>query len=454
MHEGAPVSCPVSAAVLAVLAAAKDGKLVLCVGAGLSVAADACLPTGARLGELLDERLNGRLAGYESPQDPKNLIAVADAAADLVDGLAALQAEVLELADFKTASPNYGHQALALLLAEGALTALSWNWDTCIERSIPAGELLEVARTNDDADNLAQPQLAKVHGCATMRPTLLITSEQLDKAPVWTEQAFAERIRGSAMVFVGIGDVADYAKRRIKDLLDEFSPPDVRVVSQSIKRSWLESVWAELLPSLPEARRIEEDADSFLDDLARAWARELTDRDRADSAGVRAGVRAGVNRVLDAVGELTAVDLIQWCRASIIRPEMGASAVRATNTGDVVLAAGVLAAHADRSVNVPRPACCAIGDELIELLVLRDRASAADVQREARRRAEELSSKEYLPEGRVRFLIGGTVVGALSESGETPDVLAGPIDPEDVVDGPQGVPISYLKASAVLEEAA
>ena len=454
MHDAAPVSSAVSAVVLALLAAAKDRKLVLCVGAGLSLAADACLPSGARLGELLDERLHGRLDGYESPEDPRNLIAVADAAAQLVDGLEALQAEVLELADFKTATPNYGHQALALLLAEGALTALSWNWDSCIERSLPAGELLEVARTKDDAKNLAEPQLAKVHGCATMRPTLLITSEQLDKPPVWTEQTFAERIRGSVMVFVGIGDVADYAKRRIKDLLDEFSPPDVRVVSPSIKQKWDESVWAELLPALPEARRIEEDADSFLDDLARAWARELTDRVQADRANVKAEVRAGVDRVLDAIGRLTAVDLIRWCRASIIRPEMGTSAVRAPNTGDVLLAAGVLAAGADGSVDVPRPACCSIGDEVVELLTLRDRASASDVQREARRRAEELSSREHLPEGTVRFLIGGTVLGALSEFGEPADVLAGRIDPEDVVDGPQGVPITYLKASTVLEEAA
>ena len=224
MHVPAPVSSSVSAVALTLLAAAKDRKLVFCIGAGVSVADDAGLPSGRRLGELLHERLKDRLTGYVPPDDVTDLIAVADAAGVPDGGLEALQGEVLELAAFKTATPNYGHQVLGMLLAEGALTALSWNWDTCIERARPTGEDLDVARTKEDMANLARPQLAKVHGCATMRRTLLITSTQLLEPPVWTEQAFAERIRGSVMVFVGIGDVADYAQTRIKRLLADFAP--------------------------------------------------------------------------------------------------------------------------------------------------------------------------------------------------------------------------------------
>jgi hypothetical protein len=437
--------------VLTLLAAAKDRRLVVCVGAGVSIAEDACLPSGAKLGQLLDARLQGRLEGYVSPDDVCDLIAVADNAVQLAGGLESLQPEILELADFKRATPNYGHQVLGLLLAEGALTALSWNWDSCIERSV-SGELLDVARTKEDMENLPNTQLAKVHGCATMPPTLLITSEQLTKPPVWTDQMFAERIRGSVMVFIGIGDVADYAQRRLQQLLDEFSPPDVRVVSRSIRTSWTESRWATVLPELPEEKRIEEDADVFLDALARAWARELLEHLHTDCAAMSDELKAGVERVIDAVGQLSSVRLLRWCRASVDRPSPGESAVRAQNTGDVMLAAGVLAATSDAPVHTPRPACCSIGDNSLELLVMRDRANASDVKREARRRAEELASSNQVPGGTVRFLVGGTVVGGLDS--DTDDVLAGPEDPTDIVVGPHASRITYLKASAVLEQAA
>lgn len=129
MHTPQPVSRPVSATVLEVLAAARNGRLVVCLGAGVSVADDAALPTGKQLGERLDQRLASRLQGYISPANPENLIAVADAAFDAAGGLEALQAEVLQLAEFNTATPNYGHLVLGMLLAEGAFTALSWNWD-------------------------------------------------------------------------------------------------------------------------------------------------------------------------------------------------------------------------------------------------------------------------------------------------------------------------------------
>src|SRR4051794_10105700 len=204
---------------------------------------------------MLDERLDGRLDGYVRPDDVRNLIAVADAAVVPASGLEALQVEVLQLARFTNAVPNYGHQAIALLLVEGALTALSWNWDTCIERAA-GGELQQVARTQADMEELGNTRLAKVHGCATMRRTLLITSEQLTNPPVWADHAFQERIRGSAVVFIGIGDVADYAQRRLRQLLEELAPLDVRVVSPSIGEGWDSSMWSELLPELEEERRV------------------------------------------------------------------------------------------------------------------------------------------------------------------------------------------------------
>lgn len=454
MHVAEPSHTAVPAVALELLALAKAGRLVVCVGAGLSMAQDARLPSGTRLGELLDQRLQGRLRGYQSPANPGDLIAVADNAVALVNGVRALQAEVLELAYFTTATPNYGHQALALLLAEGALTALSWNWDTCIERSLGRGEDLTVARTAEDIDNMVQPHLAKVHGCATNPHTMLITSEELDKPPVWTEKTFASRIYGSVMLFIGIGDVADYARRRIEQVLAEFTPPDVRVVTPNIMNGWEASKWAEIMPTLAPEKRIEAYADNFLDELARAWVRDLGERLRIDVAGRSDEIQVGASRVIDAIEEMNSVLLLRWCRASIDHPKTGESSVHAPHTGDALLAMAVLASESTAEIRAPRPACCVIGDEVFELFVLKDRANAEDIKREARRRAAELASRDNVRDGTVRFLLAGTVVGSLDSDTDSFDVLAGAPDCADIVDGPHSSNVSYLQASAVLARAA
>lgn len=454
MHTPQPVSRPVSAAVLEVLAAARNGRLVVCLGAGVSVADDAALPTGKQLGERLDQRLASRLQGYISPANPENLIAVADAAFDAAGGLEALQAEVLQLAEFNTATPNYGHLVLGMLLAEGAFTALSWNWDSCIERAAPPREQFQVARTATDLQYLQHPHLAKVHGCATMPPTLLITSEQLAMPSVWTEQAFAQRLQSSTMVFIGIGDVADYAERRIADLIQQLQPPDVRIVARGIRDGWAESVWARVLPNLPDDRRIQEDADDFLDELGRAWAKELIDRVLADARESSETTRRGVERVTAAIARLGALDAIAWSRAILMRPETGSSAIRATNTGDVVLAAGVLASQVDAAVDTPRPACCSIGDDVYELLAPRERAPASEVQREARRRAEALSGGSQLAGRNLCFVVGGTVLGPLDNADSAGTDLLSTADSSDLIDGPSATQFTFRRASELLQAAA
>lgn len=168
--------------VSAIFDAAARGRLVICAGAGLSLALPADLPSGAELGQRLDTRFKQLIAGYASPADPDDLIDVADAGKALEAGEEMLRTEVLKLARFLDADPNYGHRMMAELLCEGAVgVLLLWNWDNCIERVDVTPERLEVARSWDDLDQLEQPSVAKVHGCATRKRTLLITSEDLSE---------------------------------------------------------------------------------------------------------------------------------------------------------------------------------------------------------------------------------------------------------------------------------
>lgn len=453
MYSAPPLDTPVPPIALTLAAAARNGELVVCVGAGVSMAMDADLPSGEGLAEKLHERL-GRLAGYVAPENIRDLIAVADAAVAPAGGEEALRLEVLELARFERATPNHGHQVLGLLLAEGALTLLTWNWDNCIERSAPEEEQLRVAKTHAEMQDLLRPQMAKVHGCATMPPTLLITSTHLSSPPVWAEQAFRQRLHGSKMVFIGIGDVADYVQRRISELLNEFGTPDVRVVSTSIKTKWDESVWASVMPGLEEERRIEQTADEFLEELARAWAGELLQGVGAACESVRDEVEPGVRRVIDAFNRLSAIEVIRWCRRAVMQPDTGESAVLSSGAADALIAAGVLAARDAAPVTASRAACYAIGDEVVEVLIARERMPASDIQREGLRRAEQLAERDQLGDEDASFLVVGTVMGRLDGSAAaTKDMVSGDGDTEDVVDGPRARKATYITATELLMEA-
>jgi hypothetical protein len=257
------------------------------------------------------------------------------------------------------------------------------------------------------------------------------------------------------MVFVGIGDVADYARRRISELIADLRPPDVRVVSPSIWDGWADSVWATVMEDLDEERRIAKTSDEFLDELARAWAGELLQHLRADGGNVREEVQPGIERVAEALGDLSSAEVIRWCRRAVMRPKTGESAMLAQATGDALVAAGVLASRSQGAVRACRPACCDIGDETVDVLVVRERTPASDVQREASRRAEQMASNGQLVGGEVTFLVGGSVMGRLDESDQAADdVLSAGDDPQDVIDGPRALRPRYLRADVLLQEAA
>lgn len=454
-YQGEPLTAAVGPAILMVIGAARDGRLVVCAGAGLSVADDAALPNGRRLGELLDDRLRARLGGYASPPDTTDLLAVADAAVAAAGGVRPVQQEVVQLADFDQAAPNYGHRALALLLGEGAVRSLLlWNWDNCVERSALEGEPLEVARTLDDVIQLRVPAIAKIHGCITRTPTLLITSAQLTAPPLWTDEAFTAALRGTTGVFIGIGDVADYAKRRLEELNRDFPDLDVYVVSPSIVANWAESVWSTLMPGLDPGRRVPRTADAFLDELIRAWAIELPDRvEAAAGALTTPDLLEGIGRAVGAMKALCGVDVVDWARRSGFRRRTGQSVIRLPATQEAVCAVGVLAGERSAtSVAVLPDARVQLDSAPIEVLVACEMVPATQVEAEARRRAAHLAGRGLLDDA-AEFLVAGVIIGAFGDPTE-PDLVDGAIDTSDVFNGPRGVRLTFTRASEVVARAA
>lgn len=448
---------PVEAVINTIFDAARHGRLVMCAGAGLSRGLPTDLPSGAELGNLLNERLEGLVNGYVAPPHPENLIAVADAGAELEGGEDALRSEVLKLARFLDADPNYGHQVVAELLSEGAIEVLLlWNWDDCIERVDVTPERLQVARSRRDLEDLDQPSVAKIHGCATRKRTLLITSADLDEPPFWTDEAFRERLRGKTVVFVGVGDIADYAQRRLDELRQELAAapenaeplPDIWVVSPSIRSDWDDSHWAELVPALPDERRVAMSADEFLDQLARRWVREAIDElERSAGPTVRSEVADSLRQINGTLCSMGAARVLRWCRRAALGQTFGGSVMLSDGLKQVLLAFAVLATDAGAThITARSPAALEVGDRRVEALIACDAGPADDVRQRARRRAEELANHGTIGET-ATFLVSGVVWGALPDDADSElEMATGPTDPEDLVAGPSGVRLSFLKA--------
>ena len=450
MNPGMRLDTPVDATIVVLAAEARDGRLAICAGAGISIPAG--LPDGPELARRLHQRFQ-RVTGYQCAT-PDDLLSVADAAAGLPDGLAAVQRVVVELAPFADASPQLAHRLLAVLLAEGALRLLLTNWDDCVERSCREFEHIQPARNEVEAENLRGQFVLKLHGCCTEVDTLLITSEQLCDAPLWTKIYFQAELARATMVFVGIGDIANYAQKRITELAELVEHARVRLVSPSIARNWEGSEWEKLLPHLPEARRIEKTADDFLDELAREWVMGLV-------AEVKGEATDNPAPWLDAVAEsfvcFTSVQALAWLRRAAVGWKVGESVVRAPAAASALEAIGLLA-------RCPESTCVAdirfvpasavlVGDERLDLLLCADRQTPRDIEHAATERARRVAGRLGPQDGLHILVAAGSVRGPKPRELEAIDVLDPDAPVDDLIGGDRRVPVRLTYVDDVLEAA-
>jgi hypothetical protein len=448
MSDGLPIHTPVDAAVALLATEARDKRLAICAGAGLSISAG--LPSGAELARRLHERFT-RVVGYHCAT-PDDLLAVADAAAVLPDGLAVVQRVVLDLAPFSRASPQLAHRLLALLLAEDALRLLLTNWDDCVERGTQEFEYIPSACNAAEAEDLRGQFVLKIHGCCTQASTLLITTEQLEDAPLWTRIHFGVELGRSTMVFVGIGDVADYAQKRITELAELVEHARVRVVAPDIEGGWDGSVWRQLLPDLPEARRIARSANEFLDQLAREWVTGLLAEVRAADPGAK-----WLEAVTDAFAYFTAVQALVWLRRAAMRWKIGESVVRAPGAVSALEAIALSArdpgSMALKAIRFLPASAVLIDEQRVEVLICPERLTPTDIEALASERAQRVV-QSLGPRGELNLLLS-----ASSVRGPKPRHLAAidVVDPDapvdDLISGPRQVSASLTYVDDVLAAA-
>lgn len=303
--------------------AAGEAMLALYVGAGISVPTPTLLPTSRqlleRLAPLVDRELGVRLDAEEGAgvRDAQATLEQLADRASVMGVLPSFRVTAAGVENFREAPPTYGHRVIAALLREGSVTVFSVNWDRCIEKG--GAEIgFHVDPTITDADRavrFAGCRFHKIHGCATQPETLLITTEELDAPPPWVLHDVGAALGASTMVFVGLGTVGGYVRRRVVQVLGALGAG----AAVWLADPYPSETWAELL-TRADRHVLEVDANRFFDDLLRACVRQSLAR-LGDAARVMDAQMAGtpvapsVDRLVGTLEERRALELVNWLRA-------------------------------------------------------------------------------------------------------------------------------------------
>lgn len=445
-----PLSTANEVRIVSLTPRARDGRLVLCVGAGASL--ESGLPSGPGLANALSDRLAAN--GIDLPGvDHDDLVAVSDAAVAM-GSLLGVQEIAVDVAPFTSAVPSMAHRFIALLLLEGVAAVMSTNWDTCIERAAPAGEQIFVVATDSDRLSVRPKGLLKVHGCASRPDTVLVTSAQLDAPPLWANNEVGAHLAASKVIFVGIGDVAGYVARRLERLLGDLGPTKtVAVVTPDIEVAWTTTRWAALLPDLSSDDRFAITATEFCEALLRAWANDALQvvEQFANDINV-AALTTAVDGTIGMIRSHTVDRLIGWLRGVTPGIAPGTSAIRGRATVEALCALAFLTR--DSLVQVlPGVGPLTAGLGRIGLHLTAAGLSGPRAAQSARSLVADYRAQGLLlPDEPITIICAGHV-GPL-EPTRAADLAADIVatsEPGDLIGGPRSGPTELIAANSILE---
>lgn len=441
VYEPAAIVAGVPPYAVALAERARGGGLAIYAGAGVSRAEPAGLPTGAQAAQRIHSRLRGAFPVLADVDDT-DLVAIADAVAMLDGGEEALRFSAVQVAEFTTATPTYGHCILALLLLEGVVDVLTTNWDNCIERA-GAPERVQSVITAQDRLHVVGRSVLKIHGCATQPESLLLTSEHLASPPSWVTDETRARLGSAIVVFVGIGDVAGYVEKRLSEAIADIGAIDnIRVVGPNIVDEWQSSQWSLLVPNLPNGFRVAETADAFLDKLGAAYI-HVSLADLAARLEDAPTIAAAFTAAAKGIRLHDALTVLAWTRRAGVVSQGGTSTLNTEAMAEVIAALGRLAGD---EIRIERDGTLATRAGRFEVLVSVGALSASRLQREARNRlARHVGNGAPEP----TFLVAGGI-GWVPTMGAHPADILDEDRPNDILDGPGSVMPRIMRAQDVL----
>lgn len=324
---------PPLADALALVEAARHGRLVLYLGAGVSISAPSYGPSGNDVadrllpivGEILDETPQ-HLIGL----DLESLAAEVESKAS--DHLNHLKVRAADTCDFRNMEPNYAHEMIALLMREGLIRVVSANWDCAVEAGgLRIGVAIEGASRASDVLNLAINSLPvyKVHGCARRPATLVLTRDEVDEPQLWARAEVAQALAGGVVAFIGLGTVGSYVSEPVEQLLElwDDGTASVRVVDPGGPSE----VWETVLGTRSAEVAVPLGANEFLDELVRAATGEALSRatqtadelHQHEQVSWSATTVSGIRALRDAMRETPADAILRWWRDGVSTSENG-----------------------------------------------------------------------------------------------------------------------------------
>jgi hypothetical protein len=460
-YEPKPLGAPLAGDLSTMVQAAKQRRLVLYLGAGISMAPPSSGPTGwavaERLKPIVASMLGTEPAELEGLSLEKLSQRVADDAPNRLEELRGLAAEAFE---FRGIDPNYGHEAAALLMREGLAKVISVNWDCAIER---AGvrcdiEVSSVVDARDSVQLVHRLPLYKVHGCATRAPTLALTKAEVDKPQAWAVGLTQDAVSGGVIVFVGLATVGLYVREPFEQLRDAWLPDAATlfIVDPDLKEDW-----SKALPNgKAEEQHVALEADAFFDELLRAVVGDALNRTdlaaRALAAHGEAWAEAvveGFEKLRGALEGATADSVLRWWRDGVIETQAGQPFITEPTAQNCLIAVAQLIANDGGEVGfngLRGGGTVASGKRYFEIVRRPGQHVNAVKQSATDRVHRRLQERVYAEPRPVTFVVA-EARGHFPAEIAPPDISGGKDDPLDIAGGPFALPVSFVSAEDAVQ---
>jgi hypothetical protein len=433
--------------------AAKQRRLVLYLGAGISIGPPSCGPAGPVVADVLRPFVarmlkvdNAGLAGLGLEDLAQR---VADDAGDRLDELRERASEAF---DFCGMEPNFGHEAVALLLRERLAEAITVNWDCGIERAgVRADVLIEGVADTAQSIQLAQRlPLNKVHGCATRPSTLAVTQDEVDRPQSWAVGRTQGALAGGIVLFVGLGTIGLYVREPISELVEVWvaEAASFAIVDPCLPEAWRFALGEETAAE----NHLPRTGEAFFDELLRAIVRdaidatEMTTRQLAASENWAHVMVAGFEALRKELETACADGVLRWWTDAVL--DTGKPFITEAR-GQKCLMTAAQFAGVDGGVvevaGVRGRQTVATSERYLEI-ACRPQERVGRIETVVRDRIQRRRAEGVYPKGKPVTVIVVDSIGEFPAPQAPPDIAAGDDDAMDIAGGADTVPIRFVSA--------